>query len=308
MLPPIFSSEGFSDVNQGEKKTKSFFSKVQEVFFSIADKIIQQTKTSGTQAFPKGRVLQQKLPLSSEQLVLLQNEASQLKKMRQELIDEEGEGAACFITRYIDSCLSRLRGADELLKPEKEISGPVLVSADVLKQIMDLKNGNVLKRIKKDLVRKVRKIIYDDLAYIASYQEMVTAKGIQVPSELETIASILLGLLNSTPRFDDVIALYRWKRSIDISRQGLVSLAMLILERADAPEVIDDDERENERELERIGLLLHDLLSNDGAWVGAKYTFDEKMHDDSQIEAKVTSLRRSIELFISKFIDSDSHL
>ena len=273
MLPPTPLPEGRIDKTEqkAESESGSFFSKVQQVFFSIAEKVIRQTKKSEEKEAIIGRVEQQKVPLSSEQQALLQKEVKLLEGVRQELIEKEGEEASCFITRYLDSCLARLREVQSLLSETKKTSEPFFVSPDVVREILALQNGNVVRRIRKDLLKKVRKAIYDDLAYIASYQESSANNEVYAPSEIETIVSILLDLLNSAPENEDVVSLYRWKRSLDMFRQGLVSLALMILERGEAPERMQRDKQENELELKRIASLLREVLAKKEIWKESRF-------------------------------------
>jgi len=305
MLPPMSPPEGESATTtpKEEKERGSFFSKVQQVFFSIAEKVIRQTKKSEGKESIQGRVEQQKVPLSSEQQALLLKEIALLEGIRRELIEKEGEEASCFITRYLDSCLARLREVQVLFSERKKTSEPFLVSPDVLREILALQNGNVVKRIRKELLKKVRKAIYDDLAYIASYQESSVANEGYAPSEIETIVSILLDLLNSAPESEDVFSLYRWKRSLDMFRQGLVSLALMILEKGEDTECLQRDRQENELELRRIAALLRDVLAKKEVWRESSFFSEVKKGESSSIEEQVSSLRRSIELFVSRLME-----
>ena len=305
MLPPHDASGDIPDKVQYESSRGSFFSKVQSIFFSIAEKIIRQTKKADAGAVLKGRMEHQKVPLTAEQEVLLQQEVRELQALRQELAKEVGENAPCIMMRFIDSCLSRFKEVDEFSHRERPSSEPLLVSSDVIKQIISLRGGQLIKKVRKDLLEKVQKSIYDDLAYIASYQEMVPAREGYASAEIETIVSLLLDLLKSAPKKDNVLILYRWKRAIDMFRQGLVSLAIAILDEEDVNSVREEGyAEEHEQELERIAELLREVLTKEGVWLHTRYHSDSRVCDRSHIEANVASLLKSVELFIAQFVGS----
>lgn len=296
MLPP-FSSLSETSSSQKHVTSRSFFSKVQALFFSIAEKVISQTKK--TESPPPsliGRVEQRKLTLSSDEKAILKGEINELESMRRMLLEAEGDKSLCFSNRYIDPTLSRLKEIQSLVCAEKRTSGSNFVTEDVIRQIAALKRG-CGKRLKKRVIESVQKFVYDDLAYIASYQDMVTLVEGSSRPEIEEIVSLLLDLIKSAPRKEGIYILYRWKQMVDLLRQELVNLAVIIIDK-ESEEMKDTIALEYEKEIDQIVSMLRSLLSNKSGSSEAK--------GNEPLGQSVTniSLRNNMAFFISKYLEN----
>lgn len=302
-MEPLFFSRTKSNSSFPSGKQapeSSFFTKVRDVFFAIANKIVRQTKKNETESSLKGRVEQKKMAVSMEQYALLIDEIKQLEQVKNRFLKQEGKSSLGFIKRYIEPCLFRLRKVKDIFKKAHNRAESVFVTEDVLAQIVSLKNGVALQRVKRELMDCVRKAIYDDLAYIANYQEESMSQASSSP-QISTIVSLLLDLLKSVPEGGDLFSLYRWKHSVDVLRQGFVSLAVLLINKQKEEKA--EEIQEAEQEIHQITDMLRNLLSEKDSLAQQSYSsFTMTDHPLLLLDKEESlSLRKNIEFFLSRF-------
>lgn len=274
-------------MSPNEQSVKSgLWYKLKATFSNLTRHMVRQTNTQQGWSPLQERVEQQKDEPTFQHMALLSGEIQKLEELKSELLAKEGAKALSFSDRYIDPSIARLEGLlghfySSPLKKETQ--------KDLLKKINLLKRENTFTKLKTEIIEREQKALFDDITYLAGYQgEQSKAHS----SEINKIASILLDLSKHTPIQGNLLALFRWKHTVDLLRQNLLDLAIEKINQTKTTDKASSIEQIMKKLSQDRVYPLASLLSH-----------SPTIEENTSSNALLDSLRSNIDLFMTHLID-----